>query len=274
MNRILVAAIAAGAFGAPAFAADLPVKAPPFVQVVTYNWTGFYIGGNVGGAWEGSSTETPSGVFLTTFPGQAFPLAIGSRSGFTGGGQFGYNWQAGAAVFGLEADFNFLELGSRSVNTAVPGATFFGSGAPPNTQTYNVGRENFFGTVRGRIGYAWDPVLLYVTGGLAYGSGSTNSVTYTSTTPPTVYATFQGNSSNSVGWTIGAGLEYAVGNGWSVKGEYLYVDLNSNNRTLLPTTVIGTPATGASFADSSGDRFSIIRIGLNYKFGGPVVARY
>jgi outer membrane immunogenic protein len=89
-----------------------------------------------------------------------------------------------------------------------------------------------------------------------------------------VYATFQGSSGTQVGGTVGVGLEYALGNGWSVKGEYLYVDLNSHNRTLLPTTVIGTPATGGSFADRGGDRFSVARVGVNYKFGGPVVAKY
>jgi outer membrane immunogenic protein len=277
MKKFLVAAAGLVAFAAPALAADLPAKvytkAPP--PVVMYNWTGFYVGGNVGGAWEdGSSSVTPAGVFLTTAAGQAFPLSLGSRSAFTGGGQLGYNWQTGATVFGFEADFNYLGFGSRSATAAVPGATFFGSGAPPNVETYNVGRENFFGTVRGRIGYAWDRVLLYVTGGLAYGNSFTNSVTYTNAVPGAVYATFQGTSNNQVGGTVGVGLEYALGNGWSVKGEYLYIDLNSHNRTLVPGAVTGAPATGAAFADTGGDRFSIARLGVNYKFGGPVVAKY
>jgi outer membrane immunogenic protein len=279
MKKFLIATAGLVALAAPALAADMApapyTKAPPVMVAPIYNWTGFYIGGNVGGAWEnGSSTEVPSGVFVTTFPGQALPLAVGSRSGFTGGGQFGYNWQASAWVFGLEADFNYLGFGSKSAAVGGIGPTFFGSGAAPNTLTYNVGRENFFGTVRGRIGYAWDRVLLYVTGGLAYGNGFTNSVTYTNAAPGVIYATFQGNSGNNVGGTVGAGVEVAMGNGWSVKGEYLYVDLNNHNRTLLPTVVVGVAATGASFADSGGDRFSVARVGLNYKFGGPVVAKY
>jgi outer membrane immunogenic protein len=279
MKKILLGAVALIAIGAaPALAADLPAapvytKAPAYVPAPVYNWTGFYIGGNIGGAWAGNSSEVPTGAFLTTSTVQAFPLSA-SRSGFTGGGQIGYNWQTGPTVFGVEADFNYLGFNSKSVSISEPNSTFFGSGPVPNTQTYNLGSENFFGTVRGRVGYAWDSVLLYATGGLAYGTGITNSVTYANTAPGTTFATFQGSSSNGIGYAVGAGLEYALGNNWSLKGEYLYVDLNNHNRTLLPTTVIGSPATGFSFADTGGDRFSVARVGVNYKFGGPVVAKY
>jgi outer membrane immunogenic protein len=258
-----------------ASAADMAVKARPMVPAATiYNWTGFYIGGNVGGAFDNRSSEDPSGNFL--LPGNlptAFSASI-TRSGFTGGGQFGYNWQIGTWVWGLEADFNYVDFRSKSVSAVEPFATAFGSGAPPNTFTYNVGGQNFFGTVRGRVGYAWDRVLLYATGGLAYGSGITNSVTYTNAAPGVVYANFQGSSGTRVGWTVGGGLEYAVGNNWTVRGEYLYVDLDSHNRTLVPVFVSGTPATGFSFADRGGDRFSVARIGLNYKFGGGPIVNY
>jgi outer membrane immunogenic protein len=259
-----------------ASAADMAVKARPMPPPLTiYNWTGFYIGGNIGGAFDNRSSEDPSGLFLATprDSATAFPASI-NRSGFTGGGQVGYNWQTGLWVWGLEADFNFVDFRAKSVSIAEPLATAFGSGANPNVFTYNVGRQDFFGTVRGRVGYAWDRVLLYATGGLAYGNGITNSVTYTNANPGVVYATFQGSSGERVGWTVGGGLEYALGNNWSVKGEYLFVDLNSHNRTLLPVVVIGTAATGFSFADRGGDRFSVVRVGLNYKFGGPVVAKY
>jgi Outer membrane protein beta-barrel domain len=105
-------------------------------------------------------------------------------------------------------------------------------------------------------------------------SNASNSVVYKNPVPGTNYATFQGSSGNNVGWTVGGGLEYALGNNWTVKGEYLYVDLDNHNRTLLPTAVVGTAATGASFSDTGGDRFSVARVGINYKFGGPVVAKY
>jgi outer membrane immunogenic protein len=270
-----VVSLSLGGFGA-ASAADMAVKAAPRAAIpMLYNWTGFYIGGNVGGVWDNKSSETPSGLFL--LPGNAataFPASI-NRSGFTGGGQLGYNWQIGTWVWGLEADFNYVDFRSKSVLVAEPLATAFGAGAPPNTFAYNVGRQDFFGTVRGRVGYAWDRLMVYATGGLAYGNGATNSVTYTNAVPGAVYATFQGTSNNRVGWTVGGGLEYALGNGWSVKGEYLFVDLDSHNRTLVPVLVTGTPATGFSFADTGGDRFSVARVGLNYKFGGgPLLARY
>jgi outer membrane immunogenic protein len=258
-------AVFAALAATPALAADLALKAP--APPPAWSWAGFYIGGNVGGAWGATDSEVPSGVFTTTATGQAFPASI-TRSGLTAGGQFGYNWQIGSTVFGLEADANYLGLNSKSVSIPEPHSTFFGSGASPNVQTYGVSSENFFGTFRGRLGYAWDRVLLYATGGLAYGPGANNSVTYTNASPGVNYAIFKGNSGSGVGWTAGGGLEYALGNNWSVRGEYLYVDLNNHSRTLLPATVVGTAATGASFTDSGGS-FSIARIGVNYKFGSP-----
>jgi outer membrane immunogenic protein len=276
MKKIALAAAAASMlFAGAASAADMApryTKAPPPV-VAVYNWTGFYIGGNVGGAWDNKSSEVPTGNFVGLVPPQAFPASI-TRSGFTGGGQIGYNWQAAQWVFGLEADFNYVDFKSASVSTVFANATAFGAGAPPNTFTYNVGRQDFFGTVRGRVGYAWDRFLVYATGGFAYGNGITNTVTYTNSVPGAVYATFQGSSGDRFGYTVGAGFEYGFGNNWSVKAEYLWVDLSSHNRTLVPVAVTGTPATGFTFADSGGDRFSVARVGLNYRFGGPVVARY
>lgn len=273
MKKITLAIAAIGLLTAnAASAADLAArpytKAPPPV-VSVYNWTGFYIGVNVGGAWDNTVDEVPSAAFGAT----AFPASI-RRDGFTAGGQIGYNWQATNWVFGLEADFNYVDFRSSSVSIAAPLPTAFGSGAPPNVFTYTAGSQNFFGTVRGRIGYAWNTFMLYATGGLAYGDGITNTVTYTNAGGIT-YATFAGSSGNRVGWTVGGGGEWAFAGNWSVKAEYLYVDLNSHNRTLVPVNVIGTAVgPGFTFADTGGDRFHVARVGLNYKFGGPVVARY
>jgi len=255
----LLTTVAFVALSSAAYAADMPTKAlaPPPPPV--FSWTGFYIGGNVGGGW-GHSSETPGGLFAAT---TGFSGTI-NRSGVTAGGQLGYNWQIGSSVWGFETDFNYLHFQSQSLDIAEPAATAFGSGLEPNVQTYNVGREDFFGTVRARLGYAFNRLLAYGTGGFAYGSRSTDSVTYTNSVPGVTYAVFQG-SSNNVGWTAGGGLEYAFTNNWSVRAEYLYVDLNSN-RTLVPVSVIGTPATGFSFSESTG-RFNVARVGLDYKFG-------
>lgn len=272
MKRITLAAVATLAMASGvASAADMAVKARPVTApVLLYNWTGFYIGANVGGAWDNTTSEVPSAAFGAT----AFPASI-TRSGFTAGGQIGYNWQVNKVVWGLEADFNYVDFRSASVSIPEPLATAFGSGGPPNVFTYTVGRQDFFGTVRGRIGYAWDRFMLYATGGLAYGNGITNTVTYTNAAPGVVYATFAGSSGNRFGWTVGGGGEWGFAGNWSVKAEYLYVDLNSHNRTLVPVNVIGTPAgPGFTFADTGGDRFHVGRIGLNYRFGGPVVAKY
>jgi outer membrane immunogenic protein len=270
MNKILLAFSALAIGTTAASAADMAVKAPPPLPPPCI-WCGFYVGGNAGWAWGGTSDDlVPGGTFLTTGTVQALPLSIGSRSGFTGGGQIGYNWQFGAAVFGFEGDINFLDFKSKSVSVGIPNATFFGSGAPPNVQTFTLGSENFFSTVRGRLGWAWDRSLFYVTGGVAFGDGQRNSVIYTNSVPGVPYATFQnlGGVSN-VGWTAGVGFEYAVDYHWSVKFEYLYVDLNNSSRILLPVAVAGTPATGGFFTDTGGDRFNVVRVGVNYKFGGP-----
>jgi outer membrane immunogenic protein len=276
MKKILLTFSALAVGTTAAAAADLAVKAPPPPQPVCI-WCGFYIGGNAGWAWGGDSNELSPEGFLLGPPPHAFPLSIDSRSGFTGGGQLGYNWQLGAAVLGIEGDINFLDFRSKSASVVVPFALGFGSGTFPNTQTFNLGSENFFSTVRGRLGYAWDRSLFYVTGGVAFGDGQINNVTFVNTTPGVNFATFQnpGGVSN-VGWTAGAGFEYAVDYNWSVKFEYLFVDLNNRNRTLVPIAVAGAPAPiNAFFSDTGGDRFNVVRVGVNYKFGGPpVVARY
>ena len=249
------------ATAASASAADLPMRSPPpmpYYPAPVYSWTGFYVGANLGGAFDNKSGALVPNGFLA-------PVATSSRgsdSGFIGGGQAGYNWQNGTFVYGVETDIDYINLGG-SGSTSTASANF-------NSTTLTTRRQDgdgFLGTFRGRLGYAgFDRTLLYVTGGLAYGDFGSRytSATFTNGLGLTT-ATYgvDNNDDVRVGWTIGAGLEYAITPNISLKGEYLYADLGRKNYTLVGTSS-GTQ--GTSFSAHSDGSTSIARVGLNYKF--------
>ncbi|MCP8937259.1 porin family protein [Alsobacter sp. SYSU M60028] len=237
MRNALLAATALVAVSAPAFAADLPSRtmAPAAPVATTYlpvfTWTGFYVGLNAGYGWTNSNNITATdGNVVDIF-------STGDNGGFTGGGQLGYNMQYGQIVFGLETDIQYADFGKNRTY-----ATSFGPYA------FATDHGNYFGTVRGRVGYAFDRALLYVTGGLAYGN---------------VGEQLGGNDTN-VGWTLGGGLEYAFTNNWTAKIEGLYVSLDRGTGT---RTIYDTTPTAVGVARQSGNNeFGVVRVGLNYKF--------
>jgi outer membrane immunogenic protein len=226
MKRVLLASVGAltlAALVGPANAADLSRRYPAPAQQVNkapiyspvYNWTGMYIGINGGGAWGQSGWDT-TGNF--------------DMHGWLFGGTLGYNWQAGPVVFGLEGDIGWSNIG---------GTTTTACGLGCET------RNSWLGTVRGRLGYAIDRFMPYITGGLALGD-------VRASTPG-----FAGASQTNAGWTGGGGVEFAVAPQWTAKAEYLYVDLGSFNCGL---------SCGAAATDNVSFRTSIIRGGINYKF--------
>ena len=307
MRSILFGTVAAIAVGAaPAAAADLgrvPVKAPVMAPVAVYNWTGFYIGGNVGYSWGRGSgdlagtatTTTRTRVFRTAGPtlisddtvvGAAVPfIGTGSANnidGIIGGGQIGYNWQSGPVLFGLEADFQ--GSGERGSSTFCQTLA-----CPVGSLTGSVDHKlRWFGTVRGRAGWLpTDRVLLYVTGGLAYGQIDSDYSLGFLGAPLTGFST----KNTKAGYTIGGGIEGALWGNWTAKAEYLFMDLgNFGSGTGAATTtasvnLLNTPQQGfntvidtsttASGAFSNRFRDHIFRVGINYRFGPePVVARY
>jgi outer membrane immunogenic protein len=224
MKRVFAAALGLLALAAaPASAADLP-RAMPYkapVQVNAYNWTGFYLGINGGGAWGDSSWNGLgfSGLGVRNHP-----------SGGMVGGTVGYNWQGIGSpwVFGLEGDIDWTGI---SDSTGCFGFV---------CQTKN----NWLGTARGRVGYAWDRFLPYFTGGAAFGNIKAN------VTP------FGSNNDSNVGWTVGAGIEGVIVGNWTAKLEYLYVDLGS--------TTCGAIACGV--VTNVNLNMSVVRAGLNYRF--------
>ena len=217
LRKFLLATVATVAFAGAAAAADMPArmatKAVPYVAL--YNWTGFYVGANLGYGWGRVSDD--------------LGLVGGSLNGVIGGGQIGYNWQMNNLVLGLETDFQ--GSGQRQTTTA---------GAFTITD-----RIRYFGTVRARVGYAWDRTLLYVTGGYAYTNVGSD------VTGPGV-----AGSSNTTksGGTVGAGLEYAFAGPWTAKLEYLYIDSGSQS------------VSSGIFTDNVRIKNHIARVGVNYRF--------
>jgi outer membrane immunogenic protein len=259
MKRTLIAsaAFASMLVATSASAADLPVytKAPPVA--VVYDWTGFYLGTNLGYSFGRATTDGTQTIGSLVAPTTVTALSgRADLNGFIGGGQLGYNWQNGAWVFGLESDIQFSgERKSGDVCT-VAGCPV---GSVVFTRDYKL---DWFGTARGRVGFLpAERILLYATGGLAYGNFSGAS-----TTLPMNIGTW---SKLNAGWTVGAGVESALGANWSVKLEYLYMDLGRVGGSAA-TIGLSQWVFNTKFTDN------IVRVGLNYKFGGPgpVVARY
>ena len=232
LTTSILGAIAALGLASSASAADLPRKSVPqqFIQPLPiFTWTGFYVGINGGY------------LFDTGNSGRSGFGNSSSGDGFSIGGTLGYNYQIGNVVLGLEGDLAYVELNGRN-NSAFGGGNGFGSND-----------MNYLGTVRGRIGYAIDRFLIYGTGGLAFADQKNNAN----------FGGFGRSSNDDVkfGYTLGAGVEYAFTNNWSVKAEYLYYDLGRSNNS----TFIAGPG-GGFFTNSSDNRGNIVRAGLNYRF--------
>jgi outer membrane immunogenic protein len=271
-NRLLIGAAAAALTVAGAFtaqAADLPTrKGPPPAPVFVpppFTWTGFYIGANAGGVWSTSNLDT-------TFYAAGFPILNNvssgrlstSNTGFIGGGQAGYNWQSGAAVFGIETDFDGTSL---SRNRNLVGANFLAAnGATDFFSTDGSARLNWLGTTRGRIGFVATPdnrLMFYGTGGVAYGGASSHVTLFDND----FGWGWNGSRSNTrVGWTLGGGVEYAITNNITIKGEYLYYNLGSTNAITTPNFVTATAFPNTFLTGKVTFQGSILRAGVNYKF--------
>lgn len=274
-------------------AADLASRQAPAAFAPVYSWTGFYAGVNVGANWGSNCKTTSLSSFdITATPRVYTPFTgyVGSPSvvfaggcnnsedaGILGGGQVGYNAQFGQMVLGVETDFDVASQ-NRSASTYVFGPAQIGAGGgvsvPFGVYAFPGESSNkFIGTLRARLGFAIDRTLLYVTGGLAYGSRSGdggvayyNSATATGT--PTAVFTRPGSNNSGVGYVLGAGVEHAISNSWSVKLEYLHADLGrrggggySNSFQPANTNTNYTLSTPSSRVTSDS-----VRIGLNYRF--------
>jgi outer membrane immunogenic protein len=256
--NVLVAAAAAAFIGiGAASAADLPAsysKAPAMTPIMSYNWTGCYIGGNVGGGWARTSQTQVGKVGLPVVLNADF--GAGDGSNVIGGVQVGCDYQfAGNWVVGVQGMFDFGDINSRHVTTAFP--AFYSTDRT---------KEIFTGTAR--LGYLFVPsVLGYVKGGGAW--ARTDSSIFG--TAPVNFLSETASADRS-GWTVGGGLEWMFAPGWSVFGEYNYMDFGRKNVNYV------TAPTGAGVPDVISTRLTVqqLLVGINYKFnlGGPVIAKY
>ena len=248
MKKILLSTVALAALGmaaAPASAADLAArpytKAPPMVAAV-YDWTGFYIGLN--GGWGQSHdhrTNDTTGVNLGSY----------DPNGGVAGGQVGYRWQTGGWVFGLEAQGDWADLDGNTQNLG-------------NPFNHLHSRTDAFGLFTGQVGYAWNSALFYVKGGAAVTDRKYDFVS--NATGNTVASS---GYSTRWGGTVGVGLEYGFAPNWSAAVEYDHIFESRH-------TVGFTDAAGFPLADrySSGGDTDLVTVRLNYRWGGPLIAKY
>jgi outer membrane immunogenic protein len=237
MKNLFLASVALLSLTAAASAADLaarPYTKAPPMVDPGVNWTGFYIGAMGGYGWSDRVRATVGGVDFTA--------ASSDIKGGFGGGTIGYNWQMGGPwVFGLEADAAGADISSSATALGV----------------FATEKVDAFGSATGRIGYAVGPALFYAKGGYAWADNKISAGVVG-------FGTLFSESHIHSGWTAGGGIEYMFAPNWSAKAEYMYADYSKE--TYLNAFVPGGLAFGATF--------HTVKAGINYHFGGPVVARY
>ena len=239
MKKILLMTTGLVVLASPVMAADLAArpytKAPPMMAAI-YDWSGFYIGINGGGGWSHNNWNVGG-------------VSEGSHdsSGGTVGGQVGYRWQTGPVVFGVEAQGNWADLNGSNVSNVF---------APDRNRT----KIDAFGLFTGQVGYAFNNVLIYAKGGAAVTdskyeivSGATGGV-------------LASNTNTRWGGVVGAGVEYGFSPNWSLGFEYDHLFMGRQN--------VGFTAAAFTQNDSIKQDVDLFTARLNYKFGGPVIAKY
>ena len=293
-TKVTLAASLLATVSTAALAADLPSRRAPPVYVPppipVFTWTGLYVGGNAGYAFGAQNNSTssyylPNGSVAGSGGTNGTLTLLGNsnrRDGFTGGGQIGYNYELGSGtglpllgglgaggfaggglVVGVEADAQYLGIGASNYGNSyafsgAPGLAFVPvAGAPRATLLVNgqPRRSDFFGTVRGRVGVAFDRVLVFGTGGFAY-------------------------SDRATGYAYGGGVEYGITNNITIRAEYLRVNLGNgggNNATAAFNEAANLVTLNTNV--SNRETFNVVRGAINFKFNTlapavPVVARY
>lgn len=233
MRRLVVSALVLASVSLAAqsaIAADMPVKARMPAAVSVYNWTGLYVGADLGAGWGKKDWDN--------LLGGAGSVISHNPNGVLAGGQLGYNYQMGAFVLGIEGQWDWGNLK--------------GSGDCQNTAFTCETRVNSIGSISGRVGYAWDRALVYVKGGAAWANDK-----YSATTKATGVVTATASETRS-GAVIGAGLEYAFLQNWSARLEYDYYAFGTKNVTFSDGSTLGIK-----------ESIQAVKLGINYKFGWP-----
>lgn len=243
MKKFLLGTVALVALAAPASAADLaarPYKAAPMIAAV-YDWSGFYVGAN--GGW-GSSRN------CWNFQPAGGSEGCHDATGGVAGGQIGYRWQAGGWVFGLEAQGDWADLKGSNASLLFPGST-------------NTSKIDAFGLFTGQVGYAFNNALFYVKGGAAVTADRYRINN-------TIGGALTGVTGDDTRWggTIGVGLEYAFAPNWSAAIEYDHLFMQDR------TYAFTTPAGAAFGSDRIRQDVDLVTVRVNYRWGGPVIAKY
>jgi len=248
MKKVLLSTVALIAFAAPAAAADLAArpytKAPPPAIAAVYDWSGFYIGAN--GGW-GSSHKCWDSVAPAAVVG---PEGCHDATGGTAGGQIGYRWQAGTWVFGLEGQGNWADFRGSNASTLFAGAR-------------NDSRIDAFGLITGQVGWAANNVLFYVKGGAAVTADRFRIFDI-----PTGAVVGVTGDDTRWGASVGAGLEFGFAPNWSAGVEYNHLFMQDRTHTFT------TPAGAFFAADRIRQDVDLVTVRVNYRWGGPAVARY
>jgi outer membrane immunogenic protein len=264
MHKLVLVSVALGAIAASssAGAADLPFKAAPraVAPAATYDWSGVYVGGHIGGGWATNDISDPGLGIIGVLLGVP-PVQTTDSSGFIGGIQAGWNYQIGRLVLGTEVDFSWADVNGTSTSTFAAGI------AGPGTSISRALSANtdWTGTSTVRLGYAHDRWMFYSKAGAAF--AHTN---YTSTWTGNGgggLALFTGTGDQTrVGWTVGVGAEWAFMNNWSAKLEYDFMDFGSKAVTINGTILPGTANIPASFGVVNDQTISEVKFGANYRF--------
>ena len=263
MKKLLLGMVGVAALemAAPASAADLAArtytKAPPPMMAAIYDWSGFYIGAN--GGWGSSRKCWDAGTFGTIFIGDE---GCHDATGGVAGGQIGYRWQSSAWVFGLEAQGDWADLRGSQVNDVIFLQT-------PGDVT-NRSKIGAFGLFTGQVGYAWNNVLFYVKGGAAVTRDVYEAI-----------STISGNigaraTESRWGGTVGAGLEFGFAPSWSLGVEYDHLFMGNRTVGLYSTGIVPLVGTAGTLVGTNrmGQDVDLVTVRVNYRWGGPVVAKY
>ena len=286
-------ALAALALNTPAGAADLgrmPTKAPVAAPIPPFSWTGCYIGGYIGGAWQNDPVFTDLGnsIFGAYSGGVTTPVTLAaphawstsSDGTFIGGGTLGCNWQpAGSSfVLGIEGEGGFMRFNSSAFDPllapTVPVATVGARGAAGVLGTSDVlgasSTGDWYAMITGRVGYAWDRTLIYVKGGAAFIPNSFAIVDTCATTATGCgnWLIATGASNTATTWTIGGGLEWAFAPNWSIKGEYMFIGESDTTLSCASSTLAsGATVPGGAFCFThSVGNIHTAKLGLNWRF--------
>ena len=262
MKKFLLSTVGFVALGmaAPASAADLAArpytKAPPPMVAAIYDWSGFYIGVNGGGGWSRKCWDNTVFLGVPTVP--SFAEGCHDASGGTAGGQIGYRWQSASWVFGIEAQGNWADLKGSNVSNAffrVPG------------DTTNQSKIDAIGLFTGQVGYSWNTFLLYVKGGAAVTHDKYDGfIINAAILNPNVDRATE----TRWGGVVGVGGEYAFTPNWSFAIEYDHLFMGNRDIGFTSTTAVPF----ASRTDRIRQDVDLVTARINYRFGGPVIARY